>query len=139
VAEPVALRVDGLESVTELYWLLLGNTRSYGGVVDIASSALADDGLLDLYSFSGRRRTWVVRTALRLALRRHHGADGVDFRRTRSVEVLTPGLPVQADGEYLGETPMSFGIAPGALSLLVPAGQGAKLFSQPSFDGFRPA
>ena len=45
------------------YWLLLGNTRSYGGVIDITSEALVDDGLLDAYVFAGQGVTWVAATA----------------------------------------------------------------------------
>ena len=31
-----------------------------------------------------------------------------------------PGLPVQVDGDYLGETPMRFEVVPAALRVLVP-------------------
>jgi diacylglycerol kinase (ATP) len=106
----------------ELYWLLLGNTRSYGGVLNITGHALADDGLLDGYTFCGHGLGWAARTAARIAVGRQDGSAGVSFFRTADLEVLTPGLPVQADGEYFGETPMRFGVAPRALSVLAPKG-----------------
>ena len=40
---PVDLLVDGHEETLDLYWLLIANTRSYGGVIDVASAALAND------------------------------------------------------------------------------------------------
>jgi diacylglycerol kinase family enzyme len=32
------------------------------------------------------------------------------------------------DGEYLGETPMRFGVQPAALDVLLPRGRGRELF-----------
>jgi diacylglycerol kinase family enzyme len=34
--------------------------------------------------------------------------------------VATPGLPVQIDGEHIGETPMRFSVAPAALDVILP-------------------
>ncbi|MPZ47887.1 MAG: YegS/Rv2252/BmrU family lipid kinase [Dehalococcoidia bacterium] len=129
-SRPVQLRLNGEQDWEgHLYWLLLGNTRSYGGVIDITSEALADDGLLDAYVFSGRGLPWLARTGIRLAMRRHDGADGVSFQRLRELDVLTPGLEVQADGEFFGETPMRFGVAPRAVEVVIPLGAGAKLLA----------
>jgi YegS/Rv2252/BmrU family lipid kinase len=121
------VRLDEVERELDLYWALLGNTRSYGGIIDIASEAKADDGLLDAFVFSGRGVPWAASMALRLALRRQEGARGVSFRRVHEVEVSTPGIAVQADGEYFGETPMRFGVAPGAVEVLLPIGGGRRL------------
>jgi diacylglycerol kinase family enzyme len=33
----------------------------------------------------------------------------------------TPGLPVQLDGDYAGETPMRFSVDAGALAVSIPA------------------
>jgi YegS/Rv2252/BmrU family lipid kinase len=123
------LRLEGKEQEVDLFWLLLGNTRSYGGVLDITSNALADDGLLDVYTFAGRGLPWTASAALRLALGRHEKARGVFFERLSQLEVVTPGLPVQADGEHFGETPMRFSVAPGALEVLMPRGGGEKLLA----------
>ena len=123
------IRLDGETRECELYWLLVGNTRSYGGVVDVTFRAVADDGLLDAYVFAGRGLPWVVRTGARIALRRQDGAAGVSFQRARRVEVLSPGLHVQADGEYFGETPMTFSVAPRALRVLLPRGGGRRILS----------
>jgi diacylglycerol kinase family enzyme len=96
-------------------------------VIDITGAALADDGRLDAAIFSGRGLAWVVATATRIALHRAGRAPGIDWHRLTSLDVLTPGLPVQIDGEYLGETPMSFTVAPKALSVLLPPGAARRL------------
>ncbi len=126
----VSLCVDGEQRKIDLYWLLLGNTRSYGGVLDITSKALVNDGKLDTYTFSGGKPLWLTTTAARLVLRRQDGAAGVSFQRVRELEINTPDVPVQADGEFLGDTPMKFSVVPEALQVLVPRGKGSRLFSR---------
>jgi len=124
----VILKVDGVEQELRLYWLLLGNTRSYGGIIQIASGAIVDDGLLDAYVFEGRGVGRLIRTAARIV--RHHveGGAGIIFQRVQSLEIISRGLSVQVDGEYLGETPMRFSVAPAALDVLLPKGAAPHLF-----------
>jgi diacylglycerol kinase (ATP) len=126
----VRLLIDGKEKEVDLFWLLLGNTRSYGGVIDITQRAVVDDGLLDTYAFTGRGPRWITTTALRLALKRVDGAAGVAYRRAKRVEIATPGVPLQVDGEFIGESPVTFTVAPRALTVLLPHGKGGHLFSQ---------
>ena len=114
---------------TPLYWLLLGNTRNYAGVLNLTHMARADDGLLDvlLLEHGGLPRlAWLALWAL---FKRHQNRAGVVYQKVGTVEVRTPGLPVQIDGEYLGETPMTFSVAPGALKVIVPSGLASPLFS----------
>jgi diacylglycerol kinase (ATP) len=118
----VTVSIDGREAEVDLYWMLMGNTRSYGGVADIALQAVADDGLLDVYMFSGGGIPWIFSMGARIALKRHQWHRDVTYARAASVILTTPGLQVQADGEYFGETPMSFGVAPAALSVLLAPG-----------------
>lgn len=123
---------DAAEREEDLYWLVLGNTRSYGGVIDITSRALADDGYLDAYQFGHRGLLWMIANLLFFALRRQNWARGVTFQRLRELEITTPGVPVQVDGEYLGETPMVFRVAPQALSVLLPKGRALAMLGKPA-------
>lgn len=112
-----------------LYWLVVGNTRNYGGVLNITDRAQADDGLLDVCVL---RKGGVLRLgwlALLVLAKCHHKRANVVYRQARSLEIATPGLPVQVDGEYLGETPMRFEVAPGALRVIVPRGLRSPLFA----------
>jgi len=59
----------------------------------------------------------------------HDRSPNVDYRHATSVEVATPGLPVQVDGELIGATPMTFTIEPRALDVIVPASLASPLFS----------
>ncbi|HLF71669.1 MAG TPA: diacylglycerol kinase family protein [Dehalococcoidia bacterium] len=124
------LSVDHIESELQLHWAILGNTRSYGGVLNVASQALVDDGLLDAYIFDGKGPVDLAVAVTRVALRRREGGR-LSFRRLRELEVQTAGLMVQADGEYVGETPMRFEAVAGALDVMLPPGGGERLFSSP--------
>jgi YegS/Rv2252/BmrU family lipid kinase len=130
-AADVTLTMDGEDLSGSLYWLLASNTRSYGGLVNIAHRAVADDGALDvslLRKGGPHRLVWLLPAVL---LKRLEGRANVVIDRARALEIKTAGLPVQVDGEYIGETPMRFEVAPGALRALVPRGGGVLFQRQP--------
>ena len=128
----VILRVDGEEIETRLYWMLLENTRSYGGIIRIAEGALVDDGLLDAYVFEAGGIRSLASTAAHIVRHRLEGARGVTVRRVRELQVVSAGLDVQVDGEYVGVTPARFSVAPAAVDILLPRGHGAQLFGSES-------
>jgi diacylglycerol kinase family enzyme len=129
---PARISLDSREASVDLFWMLLGNTRSYGGVADVALSAAADDGLLDAYVFAGSGLRWLAGMGARIALKRHPSAPGVTFATVRRASVETAGLDVQADGEYFGETPMRFGVDPLALPVLLMPGAADRILTRHS-------
>lgn len=123
------LRIDGEEIETPLYWMVIGNTRSYGGFRDITHRAQADDGKLDVAIM---QRGGIVRLALdgaRMMIGQHDRSANIRYLRATTIAVETPGLPVQVDGEPAGETPMVFDIVPRALTVIVPRGLRTPLFT----------
>ena len=128
-AVAVELLVNGAPLSASLYWLLVGNTRSYAGLISLTHQAAADDGRLDfcLLEQGGLPRiAWLLPWVL---LRRHHQRAHVQYRSVESLEVRTAGLPVQVDGEYLTETPIRIEVAPRALHVIVPAELNSPLFT----------
>lgn len=119
----------GPESLSgSCYWAVLGNTRSYGGVVNVTHRARVDDGRLDLFLLRKGglpRLLWLLPWVL---LRRHDRRAHVLYRTVTSLDVATAGLPVQIDGEYLCETPLRFEVVPAALRVIVPRGLRSPLF-----------
>lgn len=128
-APTVWMKIDGVASQAPLYWLVAGNTRSYGGLFDIAHRAAIDDGLLDVVIMhrGGVRR--IVADGVRLLRKRHEESPNVDYIRARTIEIETPGIAVQLDGEYYARTPMRVEIAPAALTVIVPPGTSTPLLS----------
>ncbi len=115
--------LDGERIIAPVAGILIGNTRSYGGLLQIAAQARADDGLLDVCILHGAGRRHFVRHVVRTALRRHVGHPQVTYCQVRRVTVTAdPPLPVQLDGEVAAETPISFECMPQSLTVVVPRG-----------------
>jgi diacylglycerol kinase (ATP) len=70
----------------------------------------------------------LVRDGVSVLFGRHDRSRNVRFGRAKSIEVSTPGIPVQLDGEAAGETPLRIEVAPQALTVIVPAGLRSPLF-----------
>jgi diacylglycerol kinase (ATP) len=116
---------------TPLYWMVAGNTRNYGGLVNITHRALADDGAID--GALMRRGGWRMLTdGVRVLLHRHERSGNVIYRQGQEIVIETPGIPVQLDGDACGETPLRITVAPLALTVIVPAGARLEMFSAPA-------
>ena len=119
------IEVDDVPIERELLMAVAGNTRLYGGVARLTGAARADDGLLDLAAFSGAglaRRLRLTARAARGGLDRRSG-DGVDYLRGARIRIAADRpLAVQADGELVGETPVTLTVEPRALTVLLAPG-----------------
>ena len=126
------VRIDGEASDTSLYWMLVGNTRSYGGIARITHRARVDDGQLDVAIMHRGGAFHLLADGVRLLFGRHDRSPNVAYRHATSVEIATPGLPVQVDGEMAGRTPVTIEVEPLALEVIVPASLASPLFSAPA-------
>jgi diacylglycerol kinase (ATP) len=116
------ITADGQTRRMPLMLALLGNTRSYGGLIQVSHHASATDGVLDLVAFRAGGPVRFAADLARTALRRHTGWQGAVYERVTEAWIETdPAVPVQADGEIVGETPMRFSVRPLALDVIVPA------------------
>ncbi len=123
--------------VVEKRVVLVGvsNAQLYAGTVRIAPDARLDDGWLDAYIFEGYGIFSVVRLLLRALSRLVRRVPQVETHQIRQMSVETDEpVPVHVDGEPIGSTPISFGVVPRALKLLVPPDVPAKLFTLPPPD-----
>jgi len=138
--------VTGLRWPLQRMWILLddrsirrralfaviGNTRLYGGVVNITHHAVADDGMLDVCLFGGQGVVEKLAHTARLALRLHTRAPTVEYYRAHQITLVTrPRTYVQVDGDTIGQTPMQFAAVPRALKVIVPHDRGEGLFLKP--------
>ena len=125
------VRIDGAEPERSLYWMVAGNTRSYGGIAEITHTAIADDGELEIALMRRGGPLRLLADGVRLLRKRHPRSPNVRYTRARSVDIATPGIPLQVDGEPAGETPVRIEAAPLALRVIVPAGVASPLFRRP--------
>ncbi|MGH2516243.1 MAG: diacylglycerol/lipid kinase family protein, partial [Ktedonobacterales bacterium] len=130
-ANRIWLRRDGKRQSVQALMMIIGNTRLYGGSLSFATRAVADDGWLDLVIVGGgglRHRAGVV---VRAVLRRPARGPHVRYSRFHTIRLESNAeVPVQVDGEVIGMLPMTFSIAPHALTVIVPEHAPAALFQR---------
>ncbi len=127
----VRLRVDGHRINRRILMLVANNIQLYGIIFRMAQHAVMDDGCLDIYGFQGNSPARTLLHAVRLLFNRHIADPEVDIYRARRLEITsTKPMPIQIDGDYVGETPAIIEAVPRALQLLVPATAPATLFAR---------
>jgi YegS/Rv2252/BmrU family lipid kinase len=121
--------LDGEPLECTYYLALIANSRSYGGVIDIARRAFVDDGLLDVCIYGGGSLARLARHSLRIALGTQFRAKDILYRRVRTVRLNAPGVRMQLDGDFMGESPVEIKACPRAVRMVVP--DGARSFAHP--------
>jgi len=117
------LEVDG-ERVRFSGWgVALANSKAYGGGMFVAPDAELDDGALDVVRLESTSKARFLRKVLPKVFKGEHIHEpSVHVMRGTVVHVESdrPFL-VYADGDPVGELPMTFRALPGALRVLLPA------------------
>jgi YegS/Rv2252/BmrU family lipid kinase len=106
----------------EFIFMVLSNTRVYGGRVQPRPEATACDGMLDLVVYCPGNPVAGLRLIQRTFAHTLDDDRDVITDRVSDVTIETPGIPVQVDGDYLCETPVTVTVDPAALLVSVPAG-----------------
>jgi diacylglycerol kinase (ATP) len=113
------LTVDGRRLRTGAPAITVCNGPYYGFGFAVAPDADAADGQLDVVIFSGMSTTDVIRHYLAVARGRQRREPRVRHITARRVEIagMHRLLPVHADGESLGVTPVACAVKPAALRI----------------------
>ena len=96
-----------------------GTGRQRNDVFDLCG--VASDSLWRELQFAGR-----------LLFKRLDENEWVHRRQASDVNIETPDVPVQVDGDVIGTTPMHFTIDHRALKISIPSGELPPIFSQPA-------
>ncbi len=128
---PFTLLLDGKRELTG-YAAVISNARFYGGLHQITPSARIDDGCLHCCLFGKGNRRDYLRYFWGVLRKNHHTLPDVTIVRAKTIRVDAPGLPLQADGDYIGRTPARIELLPGALTVLVPGPETNKNHSSSS-------
>ena len=117
---PYRIRLDG-GPVREIEATLVavGNGSSYGGGMRICHGAEMDDGLLDVTVVGECSRGTLLRVFPRVYKGTHLSHPAVTTYRARSVRLEAADVTGYADGEPLGELPLTAQVVPRAVRLLV--------------------
>ena len=94
-----------------------------GGGMMLSPDAQVDDGKLDVVTASGLSRAHVVTELSRVHRGGHVNNPKVKIARGEIVRIetfmLQDAMPIEADGNVRGVTPVQFQVIPGALRILV--------------------
>ena len=120
----VQVSVDG-RTVADSPMNLIGvaNGLYAGGGMMLSPDARIDDGLLDVVTASGLSRANVVTELSRVHKGGHINSPKVSLTQGKIVRIDTfmmqDAMPIEADGNVRGLTPVQFQIMPGALRFLM--------------------
>jgi len=117
----VTVRVeDEDEDAYDCAMLVIANGAYFGGGMKIAPDARLNDGLLDMVIFGNMSKSELLKTWPLTYKGRHIRHDKVRLLKIRNVTIqCTEKILVEADGELLGEGPVSFSVVPSALTVVV--------------------
>jgi len=118
---PITVTVDGRLLSDDGGIVFVLNTPFYGDGLRLAPRAVGDDGLLDVVCFRTRSRWHMLMHYVRARLGRHLNHPLVVYGRGKRIDISCDerSLPVQTDGDLMGETPLSFSLTPRAVRVLV--------------------
>ncbi len=117
----ITVRVeDENEDAYDCAMLVIANGAYFGGGMQIAPDARTNDGLLDMVIFGNMSKSELLKTWPLTYKGRHVGHDKVSLLKIRSATIqCAEKILVEADGELLGEGPLSFSVVPSALTVVV--------------------
>jgi len=102
----------------------VSNGRYFGGGMKIAPDAKLNDGLFDVVAIGDLSRMEILANAYRLYTGTHLSLEKVGAARSARVKAgcVSDGVtvPIEVDGEVLGQLPASFEILPTALTVRSP-------------------
>ena len=116
----IKLEVDG-----DITWegrirnVAIANGKYFGGGLQIAPSALLNDGMLDVIVIGDISIAYLLRHAHYFYQGRHQQLKGIHCFKGRKITVEGPhSVKMDVDGEPFGNLPASFSIIPNALNIL---------------------
>lgn len=118
---PTRILLDGEKLIEDDIKLCsIGNTRTYGGGMQICPHANHHDGQLDLTIMGNISRTKAIGKFAKILTGDLVEGDGISFHRARRVRIDMPNMNCYADGDYMGKLAIEIEVVPGAGRYLVP-------------------
>ena len=106
-------------------FVLIGNGRYYGGPFPIFKDAKVDDGKLDVMIFKNLGYLDIARYLSGIIFGTHVEMHDVEYFQTRRAVVRSAGrVPVEVDGEVIGNVPVTFRMSPHKLKVIAPVTAG---------------
>lgn len=120
---PPQIRVEAENgAVHDGSFVLIGNGRLYGGPFPFFKQAVLDDGMLDVLVFKKLSYLDMIRYLQDVIFRSTITSPEVEYLQTPAVHVTSEdAVPVEIDGELIGNCPVQFKVRPLGLRVFAPA------------------
>lgn len=120
---PPRLSIQSEEApVKEGSFVLIGNGRLYGGPFPFFKHAVIDDGLLDVIVFKSLGYLEIIKYLQDVVFSDDIRVPEIEYFQTRRLRVESEQLvPVELDGELVGNCPVEFTLQERSLRVFVPA------------------
>ncbi len=119
----VRCRIDGREVEMLVNQLLIANAGILGTApLRLGPGIRPDDGKVEVVVLSGQGRLDLIGSTMDMVLG-NYGGPGLRYFDARREVVLDtePPAVVKADGEFVGRTPLTVQVRPGAVKVIAPA------------------
>src|SRR5215467_7469769 len=108
-------------SIDEGSFVLVGNGRLYGGPFPFFKHAVLDDGLLDVIVFKLLGYLEIIKYLQDVIFSSEIRVPEIEYFQTRRLQVESDQtVPVELDGELVGNCPVEFSVRERSLQVLVP-------------------
>ena len=120
--QPPRLTIESDDAITnEGSFVLVGNGRLYGGRLPFFKKAVIDDGLLDVLVFKRLNYFEIIRYLQDVIFHSQITSPEVEYFQTKALRVTSDvDVPVEIDGELVGNCPVAFSIRGRGLRVFAP-------------------
>jgi diacylglycerol kinase (ATP) len=109
-------------TVNEASFVLIGNGRRYGGPFPFFKHAVLDDGLLDVVAFKQVGYLEIIKYLQDVFFSSDINLPEVEYFQTERLQISSDqDVPVELDGELVGNCPVEFVLRDQQLRVLAPA------------------
>ena len=116
---PFELSLEG--EVHQGTFAVIGNARNYGGELNITPKASVQENCLDVCLFTSQHRWRYLLYLWGVLSGRHLRYPDVLYRKVQHLKVSSDRpVPIQMDGELIGQSPMEFFSSSECLQVVVP-------------------
>jgi len=122
------IRIEGDFGKIEraVFLVSTANTSSYGGAIPIAPDATPTDGLLDICVIDRASRIRAMYVIPIVVRGNHADLSGITIVRSKAIRIDSDEhVELWADGERIGQTPVTIEAVPGAIDVLLTKGWNA--------------
>ncbi len=114
------LKVAAPDHESEGFFVIVANSRYYGGKFGPVPEASITDGLLDVCVLKGKKLQEMLNFWAAALRHNHVDSSLADYFRAAAVDISCPSgdpVPVQSDGEVIGELPLPVSVVPAAIKI----------------------